>query len=258
MAPSAPPKAPTSELKHLNFIVSGGASAAKAAEVLLSQAKAYGSARLGSDKVAALESTIHPYVSYSAPYTTKALDMSASLLKLADDKVDQVVVTATSRHGENMKTFTAAKNHYFDLMSSTADYVARQPTVVLSGVQAARDALLATVAKAREMADPDIAIATAWDAWTRFSSYPAVAKILEKTEPATTAGLQTFTKLHDSLVASPTYKNVIDGASSYAIKTTTYKLSAKYLYPMVRPVAESKAAGTFYDYWKPAAVAAAH
>ena len=54
------------------------------------------------------------------------------------------------------------------------DYAAEKikTPAVVSGVQSARDTLHAAVAKAREAADPDVAVQLAWDAWTKFAAYP--------------------------------------------------------------------------------------
>lgn len=80
---------------------------------------------------------------------------------------------ATSCSEHNTKLVLAAQ-----YMTKTADYVLDQlhlkpvQDATLKAVQAARDSMQAAIVKARGVADPDVAVQIAWDAWTSFTAIP--------------------------------------------------------------------------------------
>jgi len=164
------------------------------------------------------------------------------------------------------------QENYLEYIQRTADWVAARINPA-KGVQIARDTLQVALNKAREATDPDVAVAMATEAWSKFAATPAVAKFLQTTEPVTKPvtklSYQAFVKIHDTLVASPMYKTALDttrSTLSFAATTTPYKLGAQYLYPLVQPVADptiskvsnSKVFHAVVDYWKPVAPVAAH
>lgn len=269
------------DLKHLGFVqnyaglVYSGAGLAQ---------KVYDFAR--SNTPAALEPYVarveETVVAYSAPAVSTAQDTADSLLHFADDKVDNVFVTAGNLmnsgkstlngglsgirdlHSNNMQTYKAATEKYFDLVAKTTDWAAAKLNPSHT-VQVARDTLHATINKALEATDPDIAVQMVYDAWVSFSSIPAVNKVLQGAEPVTKNAFQSFYSIHDFVVAKPIYKKSFDLGTStltWATGTLPYKLSKQYLYPVISPVADpaynnitkSKVVNNVYDYWKPTMV----
>lgn len=215
----------------------------------------------------------------AAPAVAKAQDAGDKLLLFADSKVDIALTTADQMysntktnvsqslssvlaiHQSNMKTFSEASEKYFQYLTSTADWVVDKLNPV-KGVQAARDTLNAALKTAKEASDPDVAVQMAQDAWSKFSSIPAVSKLLTTAEPVTKLGCSTFSKFHDAVVVSNLYKSTLETAMSalgWASATTPYRMSAYYLYPWVQPVADpaletvgkSQVVNQVVDYWKP-------
>ena len=159
---------------------------------------------------------------------------------------------------EKVKSFNASLAAWFESAKVVADAAidkVKSPKLI-EGVAAAREALSAAFLKAREASDPDVAFKLASDAWISFASYPAIAKVLSTASPLTTAGLSAFTKVHDTLVAHPTYKTIIERATatinpyaSYAASTQAFQ---SYVKPVTDKVAASKVANSFVSYWAPA------
>lgn len=234
-----------------------------------------------------------PYVSkaedtvnaYAAPTAAYVADTADKLLHYADDKVDYSVDSAYSLykkgestvvstlnkvyavHSANVDTAKAAAQKYFELVSGTGQWVADKLSPQ-KNVQYAKEVLDASIAKAKELSDPDTAVQLVIDAWNTFAAVPAVAKLLASAEPLTTRGLSAFYTFHDTVVANALYKKVFDstlGVFEFAETTTPYKLSATYVYPVVKPVADpaveklskSKVVTETLSYWKPKAAASA-
>lgn len=264
-------------LKRLGFVAQGTEFAYAEVQWLYNALRSWTPAFF-TPSLVKVENTL---LAVAAPYVSKAEQVFPQVLHFADDKVDKAlsrVGAAKSKGNKDAKyaygSVSAAVETYLNFISGSADYAVERLNVKgiqvasLKAVEAARDTVQAAVAKARNATtDPDAAVALAWDAWTNFASLPPVAFVLETAEPATKLGLQAFNKLHNSLVATPLYKSVLDHTAhtiGYATSTTPYKLGAQYLYPMVSPVADptiakvanSKSISAAFDYWKPAAVAA--
>lgn len=166
------------------------------------------------------------------------------------------LASAKSLHDGNMAHFTKAKETYFEMVEKFADWASAtlSPT---KAYHASVDTLKATVAAAKSMADPKKAIDSVHAAYTSVASLPAVAAALA-------TGTTTLTKVHDTVVAAPLYKAVVDtGAKtlSYATSTSAFKVSQDRLYPLVAPyAAPAVSAATPYlqsmmTYWAPVATA---
>lgn len=72
----------------------------------------------------------------------------------------------------NVDTFRSAADKYYQLVKSTADYLATKLSYDAS-VKAARDMLAKSVERAKELADPDAAVRSVYDAWQQFASIPS-------------------------------------------------------------------------------------
>ncbi|EFJ40256.1 hypothetical protein VOLCADRAFT_108237 [Volvox carteri f. nagariensis] len=211
-------------------------------------------------------------LAYTAPVVAKASDQAEKFLRITDEQVDYLYVetaaylTQTRKLTQsNIDTFRSAADKYYQMVKSTADYLASKLSYDIS-VQAARDFISKSVEKAKELSDPDAAVRIVYDSWQQFAAIPAVAKTLEKTAPVTRKGFETFIAAHDALVSSLVYKRSVSlGATTlgWATTTTPYKLGAQYLYPMVQSVAdpalEKVAKSTYVNatlkYWAPVAAA---
>ncbi|GFR40313.1 hypothetical protein Agub_g848 [Astrephomene gubernaculifera] len=212
-------------------------------------------------------------LAYAAPAVTKASDQAEKLLRNTDEQVDQLYM-ATGKFlsqtreltAANIDVFRGAFDKYYQLVRTTADYLAAKVGGDMA-VQRGREVVMQALDKAKEMAtDPDTAVRTVYDAWAQFAAIPAVAKMLDTAAPVTHKGFETFIAAHDKLVASQLYKRSLTlGASTLGWATTTvpYKLGAQYLYPLVQPVAdpalEKVSKSTYVNaalkYWAPQAAA---
>lgn len=155
-----------------------------------------------------------------------------------------------------MKKFNTSLASWYEAASKIADAAIEKfkSPKVIEGVTAARETLSATFAKAREASDPDVAFKMATDAWSAFASYPPIHKVLEASSPLTSAGLAAFIKLHDALVASPTYKTIVERAIATINPYANYAASTKafqYVKPVTEKVSSSKVAHSFVSYWTP-------
>jgi hypothetical protein len=161
---------------------------------------------------------------------------------------------------ENMKKFNASMVSWYEAATKLADAAierVKSPKLI-EGVTAARESLSAAFTKAREASDPDVAFKIASEAWVAFASYPAIQKVLVTASPVTTAGFSAFVRLHDTLVASPTYKTIIERAVATLNPYATYAASTsafQYVKPVTDKVAASKVANSFVTYWTPQVVA---
>eukprot|EP00195_Chlamydomonas_chlamydogama_P010514 CAMPEP_0202899842 /NCGR_PEP_ID=MMETSP1392-20130828/8877_1 /ASSEMBLY_ACC=CAM_ASM_000868 /TAXON_ID=225041 /ORGANISM="Chlamydomonas chlamydogama, Strain SAG 11-48b" /LENGTH=250 /DNA_ID=CAMNT_0049586119 /DNA_START=107 /DNA_END=856 /DNA_ORIENTATION=- len=245
---------PRKPLKRLGFVQSGTNMAYGAASYVESLYKRV--RPLAPSFVEPLAAKVEDsVVATVAPVVAKAQDAGDKLLHFADDKVDYIINTADHAltngkssvsyglssvrelHENNMKTFSTTTEAYFDSMSKAADWISERLNPV-KGVQAATDTLKATIQKAREATDPDVAVKLAADGWNKFASYPPVAKFLQTVEPGTKLSYQAFTRVHDMVVSSPLYRTALDAASgtaNFVASTPPYKLGAQYLYPLVQP-----------------------
>lgn len=271
-------QAPKKDLKHLNFVQNYAGivvSGAGLAQRVYDFARSNTPAAL-EPYVARVEDTV---VAYAAPAVSTAQDTADKLLHFTDDQVDHVFTTAGSLvnsgkstvsrnlsgirdlHSSNMQTYKAATDKYFDLVAKTTDWAAAKLNPSHT-VQVAKDTLHATISKALEATDPDVAVNMVYDAWVSFSSIPAVTKVLQTAEPVTKNAFQSFYTVHDFVVAKPLYKKSVDLGSStvtWATGTLPYKLSKQYLYPVIQPVADpaynnitkSQVVNKVVDYWKP-------
>lgn len=245
---------PHSELKRLSFVRDGSTAAYSVSETLY--------LRLRSLTPSSLTPTLEQVESLATPLVTRAASLGQHALVLADAQVDAVVTTADKglKHTQIQE--------YLSFLSKAGDYARERGSGLAQSardsIAAASNTLQAAVNKARETADPDVAVPLAWDAWTKFASFPAVAKLLDTAEPAIKTGVSTFYSLHDNLVAAPVYAAVIDRTAStltFATTTTPYKLGAQYLYPIVKPVADpaittvshSRVVNQVVEYWRPTA-----
>lgn len=223
-------------------------------------------------------------VANTAPAVAKAQDIGGKLLHTADDQVDVVLnkynellnngksavssslSSAKSLHEENVHNYYASMKSYFDAVVKQGDWVADKLSPIKT-VQNAREALHAAVTKAWDISDPDKAVESVHQAWQKFAAVPAVASLLNSTEPITQRGVSFLTASHDWLVANPLYKKTVD--TSYAslrwyLDTAPARLAKTYLYPVVAPIADptyerlskSQTIQKTLDYWKPSAVAA--
>lgn len=245
-------------LKHLNFIASTATTAATTAGSVANTVYTTTKGFVPSSLLPTVNKLEDTAVSYAAPVIATAQDTGLGLLKHADHTVEAAVNTASNLLGStkqtvastasgvkgvqehSVKTFKDAATTYFDFVTSTADWVAERLSLT-SQVTAAKETLNKTIAKAREMSDPDVAVGTVFEAWTAFAEVPAVNKVLTTAEPVTKRGLSTFYSLHDYLVASPYYKAGLNtGASTAAAlsQTTPYKLTKQYAYPIIAPYAD--------------------
>uniref|UniRef100_A0A7S0V118 Uncharacterized protein n=1 Tax=Polytomella parva TaxID=51329 RepID=A0A7S0V118_9CHLO len=214
-----------------------------------------------------------------APVIVNAQDKAEKILKKADDQVDKVVSNAHNIyqagrstvdtavnnimeiHQNNIETYQQTTHKYFQLVSSTAEWVAARvaPT---QAFQKAHEILRLSLNKAQECADPDKAVKIVYDSWVVFSSVPVVASVLPYLEPAAARAFQNFRSIHDSLVVSPHYKQGYDMASAtlqWATTTSPFRLGANVMRPFMQPVAdvfqkkivESQVASQLFNYWKP-------
>ncbi|GAX84729.1 hypothetical protein CEUSTIGMA_g12151.t1 [Chlamydomonas eustigma] len=257
--------------KRLGFVSTSSSTVYNGAENLYKKAKSLAPPVIETK-------ILCPVEGLAAPVVTKVSEMSDKLLHYADDQVDYVVHTAVIQaeksksavmdiHVAGVKNFHVATETYLNYVSKAGEFVAGKFQPATKGVQAAKEQLFAAVEKARKSADPDVAVQMGADAWTTFSSYPPIAKLLAKAEPATQLGLKTFYALHDAVVVTPIYKRALESAVatySYAATTSAFKMGARYLYPFVEPYAdnayntlsESKVVNRLIEYWKPSAVTA--
>lgn len=265
-------------LKHLGFVENLGsfvAVSASTADKVYKQARTYTPAFV-EPQVARTEDLIS---TYSAPLLAKGQDAGEKLLRTADDKVDYLYTTASSAitggqqlvakglasandmHSHNMAHFNAAKDAYFKSMEQFTEWLVHSLNPA-KAYQNAVEAFKLSLAKAKELSDPDVAVQTAAESWAQLSQVPAVAKLLETAEPATKAGTKTFYYIHDRVVGSPLYKKALDlswNTLVWASSTYPAKFSTKIVYPLVSPVVEpayKKLSNSSYvqstvDYWKP-------
>ncbi|KAG1668317.1 hypothetical protein FOA52_011214 [Chlamydomonas sp. UWO 241] len=231
------------------------------------------------------QSYVAPYASTALSYRPQLQEYAAGWLRWSDTQLDAVLTVAEARaaelaaarkratalmHEAHRDGVRASLDKYMTNMLLMAEHVMEQLRVrehaaklqagVAAAVASAREALASGVVRARAIADPSTAAASAAAAWGSFVSTPAVARLLEAASPATKAGLARLAAAHDALVAAPLYsKAVATGASSleYAATTTPYKLGEKYLRPycpeVLTQVAESKALAQVVDYFRPVA-----
>lgn len=276
---AAAPKA----LKHLSFVndtAGYAAAAATTVEGAYKRARSFTPASV-EPYVAKVEDTV---VAYAAPVLATAQDTGGKLLHTADEEVGYVVnatsgivskgkeavsstlTTAKELHESNLKTFKNATEKYFDFVAKTSDWAADKLNPA-KNVQIAREALHATIAKAKELTDPDAAVKAVHEAWESFASIPAVSKVLATVDPVTQRGLSSFNAMHKNVVASSYYKRAVDttvSTASWYTTTTPYKVSGKFLYPWVKPLAEpameklskSEAVSSLVTYWAPTTPAA--
>lgn len=111
--------------------------------------------------------------------------------------------------------------------------------------QAAADALRAALDKAVTVADPDLAVDTVHEAWTRASAHPVVARALGLVAPAATTVAAHYAAAHDTIVATPAYKGAygkVGAALAAAQEGALYRRAKALVYPLVAPVADPLAA----------------
>lgn len=257
-------------LTAVNYAVQLGASAAVSANGIYKRLKAYTPASI----VPTLTKIEDAVATRSAPYVVKLQDYADFAIHFADDEVDYIITVLEKRLADvkaagknaNATNVTAVSQSYIkSLLDAASAAVGKVHSSSASSVQAAHTTFKTAVAKAQECTDPDVAVEMASDAWASFAAIPAVAKVLTATEPLSTRAIKYFYAFHDTLVTNPYYKAALDLTAStlaYAASTTPYKLSARYMYPVVQPVAEpaitkvtqSKIVSNTVQYWKPVVV----
>jgi len=282
-APTAPAPQPSKPLKRLQLVQDGASylvGYTGYAEKLYKTARGFIPSFV-EPTVATVEDRV---IAATAPVVAKAQDVSDKMLHIADEQVDYILNTADKTlsggkktvedslggvkalHDTNVKTFKEATTAYFEYVKAISDW-ARDKLNPIKGGQLALDTLNLAMQKAKEATDPDVAAKMAVDAWNTFSSVPVVAKVLDTADPVTKVALNSFYKLHDSLVSWPLYSVVVNqGANTlkWATSTTPYRLGAQLVYPLVQPVADpaltrinnSKVINAALQYWKPTATAA--
>lgn len=286
--PPPPPAKPISEsvgdlaneakgLKHLDFIADAATAASSTAGSVYSSVRPM-VPTVVNPVLTQVEDTV---TAYGAPLVATASDAAGSLLAQADEKVDYVLQVSNSVMVKSKETLHAGTDR---LMHKTleenlkdAQSVAQQTLMFLQGVSmwfvdkvgisknvnVAKAKLSEAMKLADRATDPDVAIGILAEVWVTISSIPFVQAILSTAEPVTNYGQSRFFKAHDTLVSSSYYKSAVDLGTStlnWATSTTPYKLSSKYLYPWVRPVAQpaigklsgSKQIESAINYWKPA------
>lgn len=277
-------------LKHLAFVADAAATATATADSVYKQARPY-TPSFAEPYVAKVEDTV---AAYTAPAVATVADVGEKLLARADEQVDYVTKSTSSlivKGKENINTvydaglnqlnnstsqlkdlsssgvtqFNAATQKYFDFLNELSSWLVDKLSPS-KNVTRAKEQLSAAIEAAKQIADPDVAVAKVEEAWTKFASINAVNKVLVTAEPVTKFGQESFFKAHDTVVGSPYYKKAVDLSGStlnYVFSTTPYKLSSKYLYPWVKPVADpaldkwnnSKKIHEAISYWQPIASA---
>lgn len=208
---------------------------------------------------------------YGAPVVNSATDVGDKLLKRADSQVDYLAKALGS--GKDKFLHTNLDGHIKTLKSLSYTSLAFLLGVTaffidavnpIKNLERAKVKLGAALQAADKAADPDKAVQKVQDTLNSIAAIPVVNLVLTKAEPITKAAQSSFVKAHDTVVTSSYYKRVFDfGTStlSWATTTTPYKLSTKYVYPWVEPVAApaiekisgSKSVDSAISYWKPAA-----
>lgn len=208
---------------------------------------------------------------YGAPVVNTATDVGDKLLKSADSQVDYYVKAVGS--GKDHLLNTNLDGHIKTIKqltyTSLAFFIGATAFVLdainpVKNIERAKVKLGAALQAADKAADPDKAVQKVQETWDYVAAIPAVNLVLTKAEPITKVATSSFVKAHDTVVTSSYYKRAFDfGTStlSWATTTTPYKLSTKYVYPWVEPVAApalekingSKSVDSAISYWKPAA-----
>jgi hypothetical protein len=143
-----------------------------------------------------------------------------------------------------MSAFAEAKAEYFKYVEAGVSALKGAANPV-PYAQAAADALRAALDKAVTVADPDLAVDTVHEAWTRVSAHPIVAKALGVVGPAATTVGAHYAAAHDTLVATPAYKagyGKVGAALAAAQEASLYRRAKALVYPIVAPVADPLAA----------------
>jgi hypothetical protein len=147
-------------------------------------------------------------------------------------------------HAKNMAAFAEAKAEYFKYVEAGVSALSRAANP-LPYATAAADALRAALDKAVTVADPDLAVDTVHEAWTRVSAHPLVAKALGIVGPTATTVAAHYSAAHDTLVATPAYKagyGKVGAALAAAQEGALYRRAKALVYPLVAPVADPLAA----------------
>jgi hypothetical protein len=147
-------------------------------------------------------------------------------------------------HAKNMAAFAEAKAEYFKYVEAGVSALSRAANP-LPYATAAADALRAALDKAVTVADPDLAVDTVHEAWTRVSAHPLVAKALGIVGPTATTVAAHYSAAHDTVVATPAYKagyGKVGAALAAAQEGALYRRAKALVYPLVAPVADPLAA----------------
>lgn len=255
----------TTSYKRLDFVAKSVATASGLAETAYKTARSY-TPTFVEPYVAKVEDTAS---TVGAPYMTFVADTGAKVLQNADELVDYTVgnsykavengkttvmstLTNTKTfHDTNLKSFGDAREKYFKYVEETADLVKAKlnpkPYIDLTYT-----ALKDSLARAQELADPDVAVDAVHQAWTKFAALAPVSKVLETADPMVGFAQSKYTQLHGTVVANPYYKKAFDLAGSTVAKaqdTLLYKRSKDLVYPYISSLADpalAKISGSKY------------
>ncbi|KAI3435535.1 hypothetical protein D9Q98_001600 [Chlorella vulgaris] len=204
----------------------------------------------------------------AAPYVHKAQDTGATLLRAADDRIDTALNTAqkvysdnsaylqaqlarqAEFHKSNLQSYKEAREAYLKKVEDAVEFVKQKG--LTGSARAAADEVLARVgeAKVAVLGAPGYLLHKVQDAVDRLLAFGPVHSAVESAKPSLSAAKGQYLRVHDSVVATPQYKQVYDLAGTFAARAQQTWIVAKAkenLLPYAQPTMDSVVSSPYYS-----------
>lgn len=140
-------------------------------------------------------------------------------------------------HAQSMEMYKAAREQYLKKVEDVVSFVKEQG--ITGTAKVAVDEVTVALKEARKI--PGSLAKKVHDAFEKMMAMEAVQKVLKGTQPTVQMAYSKYQKVHDSVVASSSYKKLYDMSATTVSQVQAsfiYRKAAENLYPLVAKYAD--------------------
>lgn len=140
-------------------------------------------------------------------------------------------------HAQNMEKYRAAREQYLKKVEEVVSFVKSQG--ITGTAKVAVDEVSVALKEARKI--PGSVAKKVHDAFENMMSMESVQKVLKGAQPTVEMAYTTYQKVHDTVVASSSYKKLYDISATTVSQVQAsfiYRKAAENLYPLVAKYAD--------------------
>lgn len=140
-------------------------------------------------------------------------------------------------HAQNLEMYKAAREQYLKKVEDVVSFVKTQG--ITGTAKVAVDEVVVALKEARKI--PGSVAKKVHDAFERMISMESVQKVLKGTQPTVQLAYSKYQQVHDSVVASSSYKKLYDISATTVSQVQAsfiYRKAVENLYPLVAKYAD--------------------